>query len=53
MEQCCLTDECATLLERGTVGKLGVFQGVEVGTVGVDERLVGQGPELFSRLQFR
>ena len=33
------------------MGQLGIFQRVQVVEAGIDERLVGQGPELFGQLQ--
>ena len=43
-------DEGRICLQGGTARQLGVFQGVEIGEMGVDQGRIGIGPQAFSGL---
>ncbi len=43
-------DERRLRLQGGTARELGVFQGVEIGEMGVDQGRIGIGPQAFSGL---
>jgi len=44
-------DHVGSLLEGGAPGKLGVLEVLDRGEMLVDQRLVGQRPEMFGRLE--
>jgi hypothetical protein len=52
MEQGGGADEIRTGLQRHTAGSLGVFQLVDGGEMALEERRIGERPQMFSGLQF-
>lgn len=46
-------DAVGLALERSTVGELRIFESFDGSKVAVDERGVGQRPQVFGGLQFR
>lgn len=53
VEMRCRADAVRLVLERGTVGKLHVFQFLDGRKVLINQRGVGQWPQVFGGLQFR
>ena len=45
-------DEVGLLLERQAAGSLGIFEFLDVGEVAVDERGIGQGPQMLGGIEF-
>jgi hypothetical protein len=51
MEQCRRANALWLALEHGTVGELDVFELFDAVEMTVDEQRIGEGPEVFCRLQ--